>query len=360
MYNAYLCNREEKHEKMKVVADCDIPFLAGVLEPYAEVKYIKGAEIGADDVRDADALLIRTRTLCDERLLAGSRVRFIGTATIGTDHIDLPYCADRGIAVRSAAGCNARGVLQWMAAVLVLLLRKYGMRPRETVLGVIGVGNVGGLVIRYARQWGYRVLCCDPLRRRAESLGPEDGFVDMRRLLENADIVTLHTPLTAEGEYATSGMIGAEAFGMMKNGSVLINCARGGIVDEEALLEAVGCGKVAGCAIDTWADEPDINRRLLCASDVATPHIAGYSVQGKAAGTSMTVRALARFFGFGPLSDWYPEDAPVSMPRDISWSDVSANIVRYFDIDSQSGMLKRHPEKFEEMRNGYHYREEFF
>lgn len=345
---------------MKIVADCDIPYLSGVLEPYAEMRYIKGARICADDVRDADALIVRTRTLCGKELLSGSAVRFIGTATIGTDHIDLPYCAERGIVVSSAAGCNARGVLQWVSAVLVFLSRKYGMQPDKTTIGVVGVGNVGGLVAHYARMWGYDVLCCDPLRQKAESLGPEDGFVDLPMLLRASDIVTLHTPLTQTGEYATLGIIDADAFRQMRSGAAIINCARGGIVDEGALLCEMRSGRIVSSAVDTWEGEPDINRALLEASDIATPHIAGYSSQGKAAGTSMTVRALARFFGITPLYDWYPAEAPKSTPRKITWKAVSENIGRYFDIAAQSESLKNNPEKFEEMRNGYLYREEFF
>ena len=345
---------------MKIVADCDIPYLEGVLEPYTEVKYMKGAEIGAEDVRDADALIIRTRTKCDEHLLAGSRIRFIGTATIGVDHIDLPYCSEQGITVRSAAGCNAGGVLQWVTAVLVFLSQKYGMNPDRTVLGVVGVGNVGRLVVRHAGRWGYRVLCHDPFRSAAEALGPKDGFVDSDTLLENSDIVTLHTPLTKTGAWPTCGMIGPRAFGLMKKGAALINCARGGIVDESALLSAIGDDTIRSAAIDTWEHEPDISRTLLSVSDISTPHIAGYSAQGKAAGTSMTVNALAQHFGLAPLYGWYPENVSRSTPQDVSWTYAAQNIGRYFDIEAQSAELKNSPEKFEQMRNGYHYREEFF
>ena len=147
---------------MKIIADSAIPFLQGVLEPWAEVRYLPGSEIAPEEVRDADALLIRTRTRCDERLLGGSRVRLIATATIGFDHIDTAWCAAHGIRVCTAAGCNARGVLQWAGAVLAHPARTQGWQPAGRTLGVVGVGHVGSLVKEYAETWGFRVLCCDP------------------------------------------------------------------------------------------------------------------------------------------------------------------------------------------------------
>ena len=149
---------------LKIVADSAIPFLKGVLEPWAEVRYIPGAESSAGKVRDADALVVRTRTRCDERLLGGSRVRLVATATIGFDHIDTAWCAAHGIGVATAAGCNARGVLQWVAAVLEHLARTQGWHPAEKTLGIVGVGHVGSLVKEYAERWGFRVVCCDPQR----------------------------------------------------------------------------------------------------------------------------------------------------------------------------------------------------
>ena len=176
---------------MKIIADSAIPFLQGVLEPWAEVRYLPGAEITPEEVRDADALLIRTRTRCDERLLGGSRVRLIATATIGFDHIDTAWCAAHGIRVCTAAGCNARGVLQWAGAVLAHLARTQGWQPAGRTLGVVGVGHVGSLVKEYAETWGFRVLCCDPPREAREHC----GFLPLEEVARQADILTFHTPL---------------------------------------------------------------------------------------------------------------------------------------------------------------------
>ena len=176
---------------MKIVADSAIPFLQGVLEPWAEVRYLPGSRIAAEDVRDADALIIRTRTRCDGRLLAGSRVRLIATATIGFDHIDTAWCAAHGIRVATAAGCNARGVLQWAGAVLAHLARTQGWKPAQRTLGIVGVGHVGSLIREYAGLWGFRVVCCDPPREEREHC----GFLPLEEVAREADLLTFHTPL---------------------------------------------------------------------------------------------------------------------------------------------------------------------
>ncbi|MBD9138481.1 MAG: 4-phosphoerythronate dehydrogenase, partial [Alistipes shahii] len=178
---------------MKIIADSAIPFLRGVLEPFAEVEYLPGTAISAAAVHDADALVIRTRTRCDEKLLAGSRVKLIATATIGFDHIDTAWCAAHGIEVTTAAGCNARGVLQWVGAALVHLSRTQGWQPAERTLGIVGVGHVGSLVKAYAEGWGFRVVCCDPPREERERC----GFRPLEEVAREADILTFHTPLDA-------------------------------------------------------------------------------------------------------------------------------------------------------------------
>ena len=205
---------------MKIIADSAIPFLRGVLEPFAEVEYLPGTAISAADVRNADALVIRTRTRCDEKLLADSRVKLIATATIGFDHIDTAWCAAHGIEVTTAAGCNARGVLQWVGAALVHLSRTQGWQPAERTLGIVGVGHVGSLVKAYAEGWGFRVVCCDPPREERERC----GFRTLEEVAREADILTFHTPLDA----STRHMADSRLFGLMKPGAILINSSRGG------------------------------------------------------------------------------------------------------------------------------------
>lgn len=331
---------------MKVVIDSAIPYIAGVLEPYAEVVYSAGEQFSSSDVKDADALIIRTRTRCDEALLEGSRVKLIATATIGFDHIDLQYCASQGIEVVTAAGCNAAGVLQWVAATLALLARTQCWQPDQKRLGIVGVGNVGSLVERYARRWGFEVICCDPPRQEREG----GDFVTLEELLSQADIVTLHTPL----DDTTRGMINPQTLALMKPSATLINASRGEVAQTEALLSAEQT-----LCLDVWEREPNINRELLAKAFVATPHIAGYSAQGKANAAMAVVRAVARRFAL-PLVEWYPSAVEPVERKDITWEKMCQSVERYCNLPSESAILKSHPAEFESLRNNYNYRAEYF
>lgn len=345
---------------MKILVDCDIPYIKGVLEPYAEVVYLPGAGISAADVRDVDALIVRTRTRCDRRLLAGSRIRLIATATIGFDHIDMDYCAQAGISVATAAGCNARGVLQWIGAALVHASEIQRWQPRERTIGVVGVGHVGSLVAQYAAEWGFEVVCCDPPRQRSEGAESQAAqFVNLDEIAYRCDIVTFHTPLTRDGLDATYHLAGRNFFAAVKPGVLIINSSRGEVVDTSTLSE-VARHSACSCIVDTWEHEPDIDHSLLGLSMLATPHIAGYTAQGKANATSMAVRAVAAEFRF-PLADWYPAaDVPRVTSRSIQWDELRRTIHNYFDIEALSARLKSEPASFETIRDTYKYRTEYF
>ena len=312
-----------------VIADRDIPFLKGVLEPWFSVRYLPGRAIGPDDVRDAAALLIRTRTRCDATLLEGSSVRLIATATIGTDHIDLDYCDSHGITVTCAPGCNAAAVAQYVRAAL----RALSLDRPGTTLGVIGVGHVGKLVAEVGRRAGMRVLLNDPPREAAE--GPE-GFTPLPELLGAADVVTLHVPLWPENR----DFADAAFFAAMKPGASFINASRGEVVDEAALLAARP--RIGRLVLDVWKNEPDINLALLAAADIATPHIAGYSIQGKMRGTQAVVRALGESFDIVPLKTF--SVSGITFPQDP------------YDILADDAKLRSHPESFEQLRSHYPYR----
>ena len=331
---------------MKVVIDNAIPYIKGVLEPYAEVLYREGIAFSREDVADADLLIIRTRTRCNASLLDGSSVKMIATATIGFDHIDLEYCQKHGIEVITAQGCNAAGVLQWVAAALALLSRKDGWTPPQRTLGIIGVGHVGRLVEQYARAWGFNVLRCDPPRKEREG----GDFIPLEELLSRSDIVTLHTPL----DRTTHHLINNRTMALMHNDAVLINASRGEVVSTQALLNAP-----QRLLIDVWEHEPEINRDLLAKAIVTTPHIAGYSSQGKANATAMVVRAAAKRFSL-PLTDWYPEQVRITERQDIDWQTMCLTIQSHCDLEAESQRLKAAPGSFESMRNGYRYREEYF
>ena len=339
----------------KIVIDKNIPFLQGLLEHWFEVVYAE--TIDAALVRDAEALLIRTRTRCDAALLEGSSVRFIGTATIGFDHIDMDYCRSHGIEVATAAGCNARAVMQYIGSALVHLSRKNGWQPEEKTLGVIGVGHVGSLVAQLGRDCGFRVLGCDPPEMRRD---PSLGYVTREELLSQSDIVTLHVPLNRTGEDQTLGVADDSFFEKIKTGSTFINTSRGEVVVDDALKAAIASGKISDAILDVWNHEPRIDPALAGTITYGTTHIAGYSVQGKANGSSIIVQALARRYGI-PLTDWYPAGVPLQVTnKPISWPFLQETIDGYYNIADDDKRLCGHVADFEALRNGYVYREEYF
>lgn len=331
---------------MRVVIDSAIPYITGVLEPYSEVIYLPAKEITADIVRNADALIIRTRTKCNKELLEGSAVKFIATATIGTDHIDHNYCAEHNIKVCSAPGCNARGVLQWVAAALHHITALDDRSPESYTIGVVGVGNVGSIVSQYARKWGFKVMECDPPRQVRE--GGE--FYTIEEIARTCDIITLHTPLDS----TTYHLIDNTLIEVMRSNAIIINASRGEVVDNYVVANS--CHRYL---FDVWENEPNLVENILNGATLATPHIAGYSVQGKANATAMVVNALARHFDL-PLGEWYPEGIKRTTPQLISWSELCDTISNYCDIEKESLVLKNSPKNFESMRNNYNYREEYF
>lgn len=340
---------------MKIVADIDVPFLKGVFEPYAEVIYKKGIEISHEDVADADALIVRTRTRCDAELLEGTSVRMVATATIGMDHIDLDYCSSHGIEVANAEGCNAGGVMQYVFSALYGIAARKGIKIDGSTVGIVGVGNVGKRIEAMAEYLGFNILRCDP--PRAEKEGPE-GFCSLEYLLENSHIVTLHVPLDA----STRGMANHAFFTLMQPGAIFINAARGEVVDEAALLEARP--KLGAIVIDTWNNEPDVNEELVDAVDIATPHIAGYSYQGKQNGTSMAVRAVAAHFGISELLDFFPVDElPEHQPVHLdlkgkNHGEIAAVLQYNYPIFTDDFRFRMEPHKFEKLRSDYQYRRE--
>ncbi len=344
-------------KRVKIVADDSIPFLEGVLEPYAEVVYLPAGKIGPDDVKDADALVLRTRTECTPELLEGSSVKLIATATIGTDNIDVPYCDARGIIVKNAAGCNAGGVMNYVFSAL------YGVASRKTIrldgytMGIVGVGHVGSRVDRVARHLGFNVLLNDPPRMEAEG---NDGFCSLDRLLQESRIVTLHVPLNA----TTRGMADDAFFERMQPGTIFINTSRGEVVDDDALKRALP--KLGAVIIDTWNHEPDVDVDLLQRVDIATPHISGYSYQGKQNGTAAAVRAVARFFGFPQLYEFFPKAEVLSLESiklDIKGKpqgEITSVLQYNYPIFIDDFMFRMAPHSFEELRSAYQYRREFY
>ena len=351
-------------QRLKIIADDKIPFLKGIMEPYVDIIYLPGAKITAADVKDADAIFTRTRTKCNQSLLEGSKVKFIATATIGFDHIDTEYCKKAGITWVNAPGCNSWSVHQYITSVLVTWAYKQKQKLNDLTLGVIGVGNVGSKVASAAEALGMRVLLNDPPRADQEGSG---AFNSLATLLAESDIITCHTPLAKDGPYPTYHLSSAHFFDQMKPGAVYINSARGPVTDSSALKQAIQT-KLSGFILDVWEGEPTIDPILLEKAFISTPHIAGYSSDGKANGTAVCVNEFCRFFKLDILRDWYPESIPPPpMNRNFSISgknkskeELFYEAVTYtYPIWEDSNRLKQSPETFEEQRGDYWIRREF-
>jgi erythronate-4-phosphate dehydrogenase len=349
---------------MKIVCDNKIPFLKGVLEPYADVVYLPGKETTADVVQDADALITRTRTACNEALLKGSLVQVIATATIGFDHIDTAWCEAHGIIWENAPGCNSGSVQQYIASVLVTLAERYGFDLADKTLGVVGVGNVGRKVAAIASTLGMKVLLNDPPRARRE--GPE-AFVSLDEICAQSDIITVHVPLSKEGEDATWHLFDEARLATLRPDQVLINSSRGPVVDNRALKAVLEKGGLKAAVLDVWEGEPELDPALVSLLAISTPHIAGYSADGKANGTTAAVRSVARTLGL-PLTTWSAEGIPAP-PQALDFTVEAAGkslqdvlteaVLHTYDVSEDSERLRADLSLFEKLRGDYPVRREF-
>ncbi len=348
---------------IKIVADDKIPFLKGAIEPYAEVLYLPEKQIIRDVLKEVDALLIRTRTKCTESLLKGTNVRFIGTATIGFDHIDAQYCEKHNIKWTNSPGCNSLSVQQYIAAALLKMSSDFRFDLKGKTIGIIGVGNVGSKVENLAGTLGMNILLNDPPRARKES---EKEFHRLKTVLFESDIVTVHVPLNVVGEDCTYHILNEKSLKWMKKGAWLLNTSRGEVIDTSALKETLRSGKLGGAVIDVWENEPDIDLGLMAKSFIATPHIAGYSADGKANGTAMIVNSICRNFDLS-LKNWYPVDIPEPPVPEITIDAISKSdeeiireaVFHTYNIAGDDLKLRFSPSDFEKQRGDYPLRREF-
>lgn len=330
---------------MRIVIDDKIPYIREAVRWLTDdAVYMDGASITAEGVRCADAMIVRTRTRCDERLLAGSSVRFVATATIGYDHLDTHWLDRAGIGWTNCPGCNAGSVAQYVRSSLLLLCRHYGLVPQETTLGVVGCGHVGSRVVRVGEELGFRLLVCDP------PVGAP-GYVPLSEIERRADIITFHVPLTKDGPYATWHMADDAFFSRLSRCPFIINSSRGAVVDNAALLSSLRAGRARQAVVDTWEGEPAINRDLLDTVFIGTPHIAGYSADGKVNADNMALAALCRHFGLTPP----PPILPPPLPEDFVYT---GDPLQLYDPMEDSRRLKAAPERFEWFRGNYPLRRE--
>ena len=347
---------------MRIIADNKIPYLKGVLEPYAEVIYMPGTSINANAVKNADALIVRTRTICNKALLEGSDVKFIATATIGFDHIDTQWCEQNGIIWTNAPGCNSGSVMQYIASLLVFLSKKHNFKFEDKTLGVVGVGNVGWKIVRLAEALGMRVVMNDPPIVRQRGIC---GYVSLDGLLREADIITLHVPLNHDGVDKTYHLFDSNLLRKTLPGTILVNSSRGEVVDNSALHEFIDNKHLLGASLDVWEHEPNIDVELLKKIDIATPHIAGYSADGKETATKMSVLALSRFFRLGIEWKQSQIQKPINQEfvLDCAGKDIQKIMCRAIEmtyrVENDDLTLRNNVNLFEEHRGNYPLRREF-
>ena len=336
---------------MKVIIDHKIPYIKEAIEKIAdEAVFLPGDAFTPEAVKDADALIVRTRTRCNRELLEGSKVKFIATATIGYDHIDTAYCQAVGITWTNCPGCNAGSVEQYIRSALLFLKREKGLELEHATLGIVGVGHVGSRVRKMAEELGMKVLQNDPPRADRG----EEGFVDLSAIAKECDVITFHTPLSKDGKYRTFHLADESFFFSLERKPYFINSSRGEVMDTASLLAALSAGKVKDAVIDTWEYEPGISRELLSVALIATPHIAGYSADGKANATRMSLEALCRFFDIE--ADF--KILPPEIPGAVCPEDKEEAYLQAYNPIEDSNRLKAFPEKFEWFRGNYPVRRE--
>jgi erythronate-4-phosphate dehydrogenase len=328
---------------MRIVVDKNNPRVADAFQQFGDVRALSTREINRESVRDADILIVRSETKVTKELLQGSSVRFVGTATIGTDHIDIDYLRANGIGFASAPGSNANSVAEYIVAALLTLAQRKRFDVEGKTIGVVGVGNVGIKVVRNAKALGMRVLQNDPPLSRTTG---NSSFLPLEDLMD-ADIITLHVPLTKTGEDRTYHLFDSSRINMMKKGAILINTARGGVVDSAGLADALARRHLSGVVLDVWEGEPAIDVELLKKIDIATSHIAGYSFDGKLAAVTMMYAAACKFFR--QACKWTPEKSfpkprvkrmVVSETGDSRDETLRSIISRCYDIECDDRLLR--------------------
>jgi len=348
---------------MKVIIDNKIPYIKGALEPFAEVIYLQGKATTPEIVKDADALITRTRTICNRKLLQGSKVKFIATATIGFDHIDTDYCKNAGIEWTNAPGCNAESVNQYITSALFAWSKRQQTELAGLTIGVVGVGNVGSRIVRTCNTLGMNILQNDPPRERLEGAG---DFVPIDEIQQKADIITFHVPLNITGIDATYHMVNKTFLQKTNKNPLIINSCRGEVVNTKAIFNALKAKHIRGFISDCWENEPAISLDLLNLCNYGTPHIAGYSKDGKANGTRMSIQAISRFFNLG-IDNWQPEniDLPDSTLIKIDGSlrnehsILTEAVLSTYNIEKDDENLRQTPLSFEQLRGDYPVRREF-
>lgn len=351
---------------MKIIADENIPFVQEAFAGFGEVTVVPGRQINRALLHDVDMLLVRSVTRVDEELLGGTPVSFVASATIGLDHIDLPWLKQENIGFAYAPSSNADSVAEYVVSALLHLAMQKGVRPEDLCMGVLGVGNVGSRVFKHALTVGMRTVLCDPPKKKLTQC---ELYQPLEVLLSEADVISLHVPLTTETDDATYHMVNAGFIDRIKPGAILINTSRGSVIDEAAL--ASRGDHLGGLVLDVWEDEPLIGESTLKRANIATPHIAGYSFDGKIRGTVMIYEAASAYFFKKQV--WAPSDAifkdlenAIKLPGqdDVQLADVVLQAYPIMQDDALMRTMANLPREkqadyFDELRRTYRKRREF-
>ncbi len=357
---------------MKIVVDENIPFAKEAFSTLGEVETSNGREITPQKVEDADALIVRSITKVNSKLLEKSSVKFVGTATIGMDHIDVGYLKDRGIEFVSAPGSNSNSVSEYIVCALLTAANKLCLNLHDLTIGIIGVGNVGSKVAKKVEALGMRVLLNDPpLLEKTGNI----KYRPIQELMESCDVLTFHVPLERQGKYPTYHMIDEKFLRCLKKCPVIVNTSRGGVMDTEAIKSALMRSDISQVILDVWENEPDIDIEMLKMTLIGTPHIAGYSFDGKVNGAFMIYKSLCQYLN--KKAKWNPQDflpksnCPVIKIHEVNGpleKKLHKVISRVYDIEKDDSKLResrsmpseKRSAYFDSLRKNYHVRREFF
>ncbi len=349
---------------MKIVVDENMPYAVELFSQFGEVVPLPGRTIQADDLIDVDALMVRSVTQVNETLLAKSdKLAFVGTATIGTDHLDQKVLTQRGIQFTNAPGCNAVSVGDYVTSALLILAEQQNFNFADKTVAIIGVGNTGSQSAKKLAALNAKVILCDPPRAEKEG---DENFVSLEQALK-ADIICLHVPLVHEGKYKTKHLLAAPQLAQISDDAILVNCGRGDVIDNQALLALKQAGSKMTLVLDVWENEPNPLLELVPYTTIATPHIAGYSLEGKARGTEMIYQSYCKFLGLEAnrsLVDMLPSPAvsTVALGQDADQRLAKALVNLVYDVRRDDAIFRKNiarPGSFDEMRKNYIERREF-
>ena len=349
---------------MKILVDENMPYARELFSRLGDVKAVAGRPIPVAELDDADALMVRSVTKVNEALLAGKPVKFVGTATAGTDHVDDTWLKQAGIGFSAAPGCNAIAVVEYVFSALLMLAERDGFALRDRTVGIIGVGNVGGRLQKRLEALGIRTLLCDPPRA---DRGDEGEFHSLEQLVAECDVLTFHIPLFKDGPYKSLHLVDDALLRALKPGTILINACRGPVVDNAALLNRLDAGQDLSVVLDVWEPEPDLNVELLAKVDIGTAHIAGYTLEGKARGTTQVFEAYSAFIGQAQQVALdtllpTPEFGRLTLHGPFDESTLKRLVHLVYDVRRDDALLRKVagiPGEFDKLRKHYHERREW-